>query len=301
MDKLSFKMLCCRAGEKVFCILARILCHYPVNLIGYLGFGGVSQKRIFFKSIFGLIFASLLPCFGDGFLLFAQNAPISIPYFDLGIRSAANSEEVSLSLQILLLLTILTIAPSIIIMTTSFIRVVIILKFVQRALSLQQEPPNQVILGLALFISFFIMSPTLKQIYNDAYLPYSNQEISTSDFFEGSMAPLKSFMLSQSREKDLDLFIFLAKKERPASPDDVSMVELMPAFIIGEITRAFQIGIYLFIPFIVIDMIVASILMSMGMILIPPIAISLPFKIILFVLIDGWHLITLQTVRSFQI
>ncbi|BBM89083.1 flagellar biosynthetic protein FliP [Spirochaetota bacterium] len=232
-----------------------------------------------------------------GVLYAQQNVPI--PYFNLGVRSANSAEEVSLSLQVLLLLSILTIAPSIIIMMTSFIRVTIILKFVQRALSLQQEPPNQVIMGLALFITFFIMAPTINEIYEEAYVPYANQKISTTKFFETGVGPLKDFMLKQTREKDIDLFLYLSKKERPETAADVSLVELIPAFIISEITYAFQIGIYLFIPFIVIDMIVASILMSMGMILIPPIAISLPFKIILFVLVDGWHLITLQAVRSF--
>ncbi len=237
---------------------------------------------------------------GGGIALYAQqNVPI--PFFNLGLRSASNPEEVSLSLQVLLLLSILTIAPSIIIMMTSFIRVTIILKFVQRALSLQQEPPNQVIMGLSLFITFFIMSPTINAIYEKAYIPYANQEISTSDFFVTGMSPLKEFMLKQTREKDIDLFLYLAKKARPQTPADIGIVELVPAFIVSEITHAFQIGIYLFIPFIVIDMIVASILMSMGMILIPPIAISLPFKIILFVLVDGWHLITLQTVKSFNL
>ncbi len=232
-------------------------------------------------------------------LLAQQN--LSIPYFNFGLRSAENSNEVSLSLQILILLTILTIAPSIIIMTTSFIRVAIVLKFVQRALSLQSEPPNNVIMGLALFITFFIMAPTIKQIYNESYLPYSEQKISTETFFENSMKPIKKFMINQTREKDIDLFMYLAKKDRPQNEEEVSMVELIPAFIISEITIAFKIGIYLFIPFIVIDMIVASILMAMGMIMIPPIMISLPFKIILFVLVDGWHIITLQAVKSFNL
>ena len=230
----------------------------------------------------------------------AQNQT-PIPFFDLGIRSAENPGEVALSLQILFLITILTIAPSIIIMTTSFIRVSIILKFIQRALSLQQEPPNQVIMGMALFITFFIMSPTIETIYQDAYQPYSRQEITTDVFFNKSLAPLREFMFSQTREKDIDLFLALAKKERPEQQADVSTVVLIPAFIISEITYAFQIGILLFIPFVVVDMIVASILMSMGMIMLPPVMVSLPFKLILFILVDGWHLITLKTVQSFHL
>ncbi len=250
-------------------------------------------KRYFVKFIF--VSSALF------FIVLIAQQSLPIPYFDLGLRSANNSNEVSLSLQILILLTILTIAPSIVIMTTSFIRIAIVLKFVQRALSLQSEPPNNVIMGLALFITFFIMGPTIKEIYEESYVPFASQEISTQDFFERSMKPIKQFMLNQTREKDIDLFMYLGQKERPKNEDDVSMIELIPAFIISEITIAFKIGIYLFIPFVVIDMIVASILMAMGMIMIPPIMISLPFKIILFVLVDGWHIITLQTVRSFNL
>lgn len=233
------------------------------------------------------------------FLLAQQNIPL--PYFNFDFRQAGNPGEVSLSLQILLLLSILTLAPSILIMMTSFVRIAIILKFVQRALSLQQEPPNQVIMGLALFITFFIMTPTIGKIYDNAYLPYVDQKISTQKFFETASDSVKEFMLKQTREKDIDLFLYLGNRPRPANESEVRLVDLIPAFVISEITYAFQIGIYLFIPFIVIDMIVASILMSMGMILIPPVMISLPFKIILFVLVDGWHLITLQTVRSFNL
>lgn len=248
-------------------------------------------KKIYTKLIFGL-----WVLMGN---LFAQNQ-LSIPYFNFGLRSTGNNEEVSLSIQILLILTILTIAPSIIIMMTSFIRVVIILKFTQRALSLQSEPPNNVIMGLALFITFFIMTPTIKQVYEESYLPYSQQQITTEQFLETGVIPIKAFMMRQTREKDLGLFRYLSKKKRPQSANDIGMVELIPAFIISELTTAFKIGIYLFIPFIVIDMIVASILMAMGMIMIPPIMISLPFKIILFVLVDGWHLLTLQMVKSFN-
>lgn len=224
-----------------------------------------------------------------------------VPFFDLGIRAAKGPSEVALSLQILFLITILSIAPSIIIMTTSFIRVAIILKFVQRALSLQQEPPNQVIMGMALFITFFIMSPTIETIYKEAYEPYAQQKMTTDEFFTKAIDPLREFMFSQTREKDIDLFLAMARKDRPESQQDVSTVILIPAFIISEITYAFQIGILLFIPFVVVDMIVASILMSMGMIMLPPVMVSLPFKLVLFILVDGWHLITLKTVQSFHL
>jgi len=225
---------------------------------------------------------------------------VPIPFFDLNLRQATGSKEVSLSLQVLFLLTILTIAPSIIIMTTSFIRIAIVLKFVQRALSLQQEPPNQVMMGLALFLTFFVMSPTISNIYENAYKPYATQKIKTEEFFKKSLVPLREFMFSQTREKDIDLFLYLGKKARPEKKEEVATIVLIPAFVISEITAAFQIGIKIFIPFIVIDMIVASILMSMGMIMVPPVMVSLPFKIILFILIDGWHLVTLQVVKSFN-
>lgn len=224
----------------------------------------------------------------------------TIPYFDLGIRPARGGGETALALQLLFLLTILTLAPSILLMMTAFVRTVIILKFVQRALSLQQEPPNQVIMGMALFITFFVMAPTFTQIYEKAYLPFSQNRLTTDQFFDKSLKPLRDFMFKQTREKDIDLFLYLGKYPRPRTPDDVPTVALIPAFMISELTTAFSIGILIFIPFIVIDMVVASILMSMGMIMVPPVMISMPVKIILFVLVDGWHLITLQTVKSFH-
>lgn len=230
---------------------------------------------------------------------FAQS--VALPYFDLGLRPAQSQQEVSAALQVLFLLSILTIAPSILIMMTAFVRVVIVLKFVQRALSLQQEPPNQVMMGLALFITFFIMSSTVKTVYENAYKPYSDGKMTTTQFFETAAKPFKDFMLKQTREHDIDLFLSLARKPRPSAPSDVDMFTLIPAFIVGELTRAFKIGVYIFIPFLVVDMIVSSVLMSMGMVMLPPVMISLPFKLILFVLVDGWHLVILQVVRGFQI
>ena len=229
----------------------------------------------------------------------AQQGGGNIPFIDFGIRPAEGNET-SLALQILLLLSILSIAPSILIMATSFIRVSIILNFIKRALSLQQEPPNQVIMALSLFITFYIMAPTFTKIYNEAYVPYRDQKLTNEKFFTAATNPLKDFMLKQVRDKDLDLFLFLAKKPRPKNEKEISLVDLVPAFMISELSKAFQIGILIFIPFLVIDIIVASILMTMGMMMIPPVMISLPFKIILFVLVDGWNLLILQTVRSFQ-
>ncbi|MBN1531648.1 MAG: flagellar type III secretion system pore protein FliP [Spirochaetes bacterium] len=223
-----------------------------------------------------------------------------IPKVTFDIREATTPRDVALSLQILFLLTILTLAPSLIIMMTSFTRVVIVLDFVKRALSLQQMPPNQVIVGLSIFLTVFIMAPTFTEINNTALQPYLKGQINNEAFFDKGMAPLRDFMFRQTREKDIALFINLAKLERPRTRADVPTHCLIPAFMISELKRAFEIGVYIFIPFIVIDMIVASALMAMGMIMLPPVMISLPFKIILFVLVDGWNLLVYELVRSFR-
>lgn len=222
-----------------------------------------------------------------------------IPKIAFDIEEARSTKDVALSLQILFLLTILTLAPSIMIMMTAFTRVVIVLDFVKRALSLQQMPPNQVIIGLSIFLTFFIMAPTFTQINDQALQPYLKGKMTNEVFFERGMEPLRDFMFKQTREKDIALFINLAKIDKPKSRDEVPTRCLIPAFMISELKRAFEIGIFIFIPFIVIDMIVASALMAMGMIMLPPIMISLPFKIILFVLVDGWNLLTYELVRSF--
>jgi len=223
-----------------------------------------------------------------------------IPKIAFDISEATKPKDVALSLQILFLLTILTLAPSIIIMMTSFTRVVIVLDFIKRALSLQQMPPNQVIVGLSIFITIFIMAPTLTEVNEKAIQPYLKGKISNEKFFSNGIKPLREFMFRQTREKDIALFINLAKIEKPKNRKDVPTYCLIPAFMISELKKAFEIGVYIFIPFIVIDMIVASALMAMGMIMLPPIMISLPFKIILFILVDGWNLLTYQLVKSFN-
>lgn len=223
-----------------------------------------------------------------------------IPKITFDIKEAAGPREVALSLQILFLLTILTLAPAIIMMMTAFTRVVIVMDFIKRALSLQQMPPNQVIVGFSIFLTFFIMAPTFSKINEEALQPYLKGRIDNETFFEKGLDPLRTFMFKQTREKDIALFIRLAKLPKPKTEKDVPTHCLIPAFMISEMKRAFEIGIYIFIPFIVIDMIVASALMAMGMIMLPPIMISLPFKIILFVLVDGWNLLTYELVRSFR-
>jgi flagellar biosynthetic protein FliP len=227
--------------------------------------------------------------------------PPAIPMLDLTIRNPQDGQEVAFSLQLLLLLTVLSLAPSIIILMTSFLRVAIVLDFIKRALSLQQVPPNQVILGISLFLTVFIMWPTFDAIYTNAIQPMAAGEMSVTNAYREAEAPLRVFMYSQIRGRPENIRLFMAMRglDRPNTLADVPTYVLIPAFILNELTIAFRIGILLFIPFIVIDMVVASTLMSMGMIMLPPVMISMPFKLILFILVDGWGLLTDQLVRSF--
>lgn len=233
--------------------------------------------------------------------LFAQEIPI--PRIDFNVTQADSPREVALSLQILLLLTLLSMAPAIILMLTSFTKIIIVFDFMKRALSLQNMPPNQVMVSLALFLTFFIMAPTFQELNNKALQPYLDGKLQNEQFFSEASKPLREFMIRQIGKegiKEIALFVKLSKSERPKNIDDVSMSVLIPAFMLTEIKKAFIIGIYLFIPFLVIDMVVASTLMSMGMIMLPPVMISLPFKIILFVLVDGWTLLSYEIVRSYS-
>lgn len=224
-----------------------------------------------------------------------------LPFIDMSVREAEDAGEVALSLQILLLLAVLSIAPSIIILLTSFLRIAIVLDFVKRALSLQQVPPTQVLMGVALFMTFFIMFPTFNEVYEEAFVPLSEGEIGLEEAYENFESPMRVFMYRQMQGNPdtIRLFMRLAEMPRPANLSEVPTHVLIPAFILHEMTVAFQIGILLFVPFIVVDMVVASTLMSMGMIMLPPIMISLPFKLILFVLVDGWTLLTEQLITSF--
>jgi flagellar biosynthetic protein FliP len=234
--------------------------------------------------------------------------PPIIPFIDLTVRNPSNGQEVAFSLQLLLLLTVLSLAPSIIILMTSFLRVSIVLDFIKRALSLQQVPPNQVIMGVSLFLTILIMWPTFSVIYDRSLRPLSAGEINVSTAYREAEAPLRLFMFSQMRSRDgklssgeqnIRLFMAMRGLDSPNTLADIPTYVLIPAFILNELTVAFKIGILLFIPFIVIDMVVASALMSMGMIMLPPVMISMPFKLILFILVDGWALLTDQLVRSF--
>jgi flagellar biosynthetic protein FliP len=220
--------------------------------------------------------------------------------FEFPIPFSENRQNVAVSLQILFLLTILSLAPAILIMMTSFTRIIIILSFLRNALGTQQMPPNQVLIGLALFLTFFIMAPIGNQINNEAIQPYINNEIGPQTALEKAGQPLREFMLKNTREKDLALFVSLSEVKKVENKDDIPMKAVIPAFIISELKTAFQFGFIIYIPFLVIDMVVASTLMSMGMMMLPPIMISLPFKVLLFILVDGWNLIVQSIITSFK-
>lgn len=209
-------------------------------------------------------------------------------------------ESVATTLQIILLLTVLTLAPSILILMTSFTRVIIILSFVRTSLATQTMPPNQVLISLALFITFFVMAPVFSDVNEQALTPFMNGELSQEEAFDRAVVPFKEFMSKHTREKDLALFMGYAGHEKPETLDDIPLTALVPAFAISELKTAFQIGFFIFVPFLVIDMIVASVLMSMGMMMLPPVMIALPFKILLFVMVDGWYLIVRSLLLSFQ-
>jgi len=208
-------------------------------------------------------------------------------------------ESVSTSVKLMLLLTVLSIAPGILILMTSFTRIIIVLSFVRTALATQQMPPNQVLVGLAMFLSFFIMAPTFQEVNEQALTPLFNEEINLEQAYDRASIPFKEFMSAHTRQKDLALFLEYSKAETPESVQDIPLTALVPAFAISEIRTAFQIGFMIFIPFLVIDMVVASVLMSMGMMMLPPVMISLPFKILLFVMVDGWYLVVKSLLQSF--
>lgn len=226
--------------------------------------------------------------------------PIAIPKIGLNLEPATEPQDTVNTIQIILLLTVLALAPSILIMMTSFTRIIIVLSFLRNALGTQQMPPNQIMVGLALFLTFFIMAPTFGTINEKALQPYLANEISQQEAFDNAVNPLKEFMIRQIRnESDLALFVNLAGVEAPESPSDLSIMIIIPAFIISELKIAFQMGFIIYIPFLVTDMIVSSTLMSMGMMMLPPVMISLPFKILLFILVDGWNLVVQSMVSGF--
>ncbi|HEY8497782.1 MAG TPA: flagellar type III secretion system pore protein FliP [Limnochordales bacterium] len=256
----------------------------------------------------GLALALLLVALA-GAGVHAQNAPgsaqapaapaLRLPSIELRLNGQPPSApDLVTALQVLAALTVLSLAPAILVMLTSFTRIVVVLSFVRNALSTPQVPPNQVLVGLALFLTFFTMHPTWQQIYGQAIGPYLDGQISQQEALRRAELPLRDFMFRNTREKDLELFVSMSGAPRPERRDQVPTYVLIPAFVISELKTAFQIGFVLFIPFLVIDMIVASTLMSMGMLMLPPVMISLPFKVLLFVMVDGWHLIARALLTS---
>ena len=250
------------------------------------------NKKIFSLSI--LLYALII------FFVSETVEAAPLPSVNVEVGTANGPQDVASTLQVMALLTILTIAPGILIMTTSFVRIVVVIGFLRNAMSTQNVPPNQVVLGLAMFMTFYIMSPYWSQANDEGIQPYLNGQISQEEALTKTVAPIREFMFRQTREADLALFVNLSDAERPETQDDVSTFVLIPAFMISELKTGFQIGFMIYVPFIVIDMIVATTLMSMGMMMLPPVMISLPFKILLFVMIDGWHLLINSIIVSFR-
>lgn len=236
----------------------------------------------------------ILPCCG-----WTAEPVISTSFFNVGLDNSGESGAPTVVLQIFLLMTVLSLAPAILIMVTSFTRIVIVLSLLRRALGTMQMPPNQVMIGLALFLTFFVMAPVWHKINQSALQPYLDKKIGNEQALQNAVAPLREFMFKQTREKDLALFVDIAKVERPKNIADIPTTVLIPSFIISEVKTAFQIGLLLYVPFLIIDMVVASVLLSMGMMMLPPIMVSLPFKLMLFVLADGWYLLVGSLVKGF--
>jgi len=243
-----------------------------------------------------LIFAGVLMLAVAGSAL---AEPLALPTVSVGVGKATRPGEISTTLQIFFLMTVLSLAPGLLIMTTSFTRIVVVLSFLRTAMGTQQAPSNQIVVGLSLFLTFFIMTPVWEQINREALQPYKAQTINQDTAITRAVAPIRKFMFSQARDKDIALFLSLSKLPKPRNANDIPTMTLIPAFIVSELRTAFQIGFLIYIPFIVVDMVVASVLMSMGMMMLPPVMISLPFKILLFVLVDGWGLVLGSLVKSF--
>lgn len=242
----------------------------------------------------------LVPCLL--FLLFPLHShaqALTLPSLNLGFKSTENPNEVVNAIKIVLLLTVLTLAPAILIIMTSFTRIIVVLSFLRQAIGTQQMPPNQLLVGLALFLTLFVMKPTLEEINTKALQPYLDGTLAQSIAFDEALKPIRRFMFNQTRDADLSLFVRMAKIEQPKTRQDVPTPVLIPAFVISELKTAFQIGFIIYLPFLVIDMVISSVLMAMGMMMLPPVVISLPFKIMLFVLVDGWTLLVGSVVQSF--
>jgi flagellar biosynthetic protein FliP len=247
-----------------------------------------------------MLVAVIVVCLLCAGMAMAQDKVLPLPKVSIEVGKSAKPEDVSVTLQILFLMTILSLAPAILILTTAFTRIVVVLHFLRQAMGTQQVPPSQVLIGLAMFLTFFVMAPTWSRVNTDALQPYLEKKMSLEQAYEKGVAPVREFMLRQTREEDLALFVKLANVDKPKNRDDVPLHALIPAFAISELRIGFQIGFLLFIPFLVIDMVISSILLYMGMMMLPPVLISMPFKILLFILVDGWHLIVRSLLESFH-
>lgn len=249
----------------------------------------------------GIVFTLVLVLLSVFAVLPAKShaASLPIPSIKVGIDKAQGPGDVAVALEVIALLTILSLAPSILILLTSFTRVLIVFHFLRQAIGTQSTPPNQVLVSLALFVTFFIMKPVWQDVYQNALNPYMEQKLDYKAAFERAEVPIRKFMLANTREKDIALFVNISKSERPRTKDDLSLVVLTPAFVISELQASFIIGFVIYIPFLILDMVVASVLLSMGMMMLPPVMISLPFKLMLFVLVDGWNLVVGSLIKSF--
>jgi flagellar biosynthesis protein FliP len=255
----------------------------------------VSRRYYWWTAICAVLVAASLFSSAPGWA-----AGVDLPGIRWDLDDSQAPQQVSGILKIVFILTVLSLAPAFLILMTSFTRLVVVFSFLRHALGTQGSPPNQVIIGLALFLTFFIMQPVWQKIYQEAIVPYEQREIAGDEFLQRAAKPLKSFMLKQTRKNDLALFISLTQEEKPKNADALSLTTIIPAFVMSELKTAFQIGFMLYLPFIILDMVVSSILLSMGMMMLPPVMISLPFKLMLFVLVDGWNVLVGSLVQSFQ-
>ena len=252
----------------------------------------MNKRLLFVLIIFFVLFAGSTPA--------QQNPTITLPKIGIDVGASDSPQDISVTLQILLLMTILSLAPSIMIMTTCYLRIIIVFHFLKSAMGTQSMPPGQLLAGIALFITFYVMAPTWKQVNDEALKPLMDGKITVNEAYDKGIVPIRDFMFRNVRDEDLELFIGLASMERPSNRNELPTYIVVPAFAISELRAGFIIGFFLFIPFLMVDMIISSILMSMGMMMLPPMLISLPFKILLFILVDGWNLIIGSVVRSIQ-
>jgi flagellar biosynthesis protein FliP len=241
----------------------------------------------------------MLVCVAASSIGVAQEKALPLPKIAIELGKATKPEDISVTLQILFLMTVLSLAPAILILTTAFTRIIIVFHFLKQAMGTPQMPPAQVLIGLALFLTFFVMAPVWTKVNDDALQPYLEKKISFDTATDKAVTPVREFMFKHTREEDLALFLTISDSVKPASRSEVSTMALIPAFAISELRTGFQIGFVLFIPFLIIDMVISSVLMSMGMMMLPPILISLPFKVLLFILVDGWHLVIGSLLKSF--